>query len=58
MSEYDDLTIQELTDLLIHTVLVLAHYEYSNTPESLQILPSLKIEVREIQKEIIRRGSG
>jgi hypothetical protein len=57
MSEYDNLTIQELTDLLIHKVLVLAHHEYSNTPESLRLLPSLRSEIREIQNEIIGRGS-
>ena len=57
MSEYDNLTIQELTDLLIHKVLILAHHEYSNTPESLQVLPSVRTEIKEIQNKIIERGS-
>ena len=56
MSRYHDLTMQELTDLLIDKVLVLAHHEYSNTAESLQIIPALKIDIKEIQNEIIGRG--
>ena len=57
MSKYDELTMQELTDLLIHKVLLVANHEYLQSPESVNLLPSLKMEIREIQKEIIERGS-
>ena len=54
---YTHLTVRELTDLLVEKVAVLIHYEHEEpkTSESISMIVMVKMEIKEIQNEIIRR---